>query len=39
MEFFLCTLIGLPVSFPKSCSEQLFCKELSEEFAVSIKGI
>ena len=28
VEFFLCTNANLPVSFPKNCLEQLFCKEL-----------
>ena len=28
VQFFLCTTVDLPVSFPKICLEQLFCKEL-----------
>ena len=28
VELFLCTLADLPISFPKSCSEQLLCNKL-----------
>ena len=34
LEFFLCTLVDLPVSFQKICSEQLFCKNLSVELVM-----